>query len=203
MKPAHIFFPVIGVVVVVGLVIWLALDKKENFHCPSHRCYKTVEHTDSQDAAKRMDEINTWILKLIKHVREKYMFSTPANEPKIKIETMRRLLANYNPELLREHRPVSTENTSFVTNKTEDFAMCLRDPTKNYELHSLETLVFVAAHEISHMANLDYGHGPTFWRDFKFILEEAVEAGIYQPINYKYQPMQYCGIDVNYNPYFD
>jgi hypothetical protein len=150
-----------------------------------------------------MDEINIWILLLLKHVREKYLFNTPIHEDPVKIETMRRLLKNYNPELLREHKPISTTNTSFVTNKTEDFAMCLRDPEKNYELHPIETLIFVAAHEISHMANLDYGHTPTFWRDFKFILEEAKEAGIYNPVDYRSQPMKYCGMSVTYNPYYD
>jgi hypothetical protein len=47
------------------------------------------------------------------------------------------------------------------------------------------------------------GHKQYFWQNFKFLLSNAKEANIYQPIDYKNNPKQYCGMTINDNPYYD
>jgi hypothetical protein len=47
------------------------------------------------------------------------------------------------------------------------------------------------------------GHKQEFWENFKFLLQNAKEAGIYEPIDYKKNPTQYCSMPINDNPYFD
>ena len=44
----------------------------------------------------------------------------------------------------------------------------------------METLTFVAIHELSHVMSIDIGHGDEFWTNFKFLLENAEDAGIYK-----------------------
>ena len=45
--------------------------------------------------------------------------------------------------------------------------------------------MFVALHELSHVASKSIGHTDEFWDNFKFILIESEKIGIYKPIDYK------------------
>ena len=63
--------------------------------------------------------------------------------------------------------------------------------------------MFVALHELTHIGTKDIGHTPQYWKNFKFILENAVMQGIYDPIDYKKEPQNYCGMTITDNPYYD
>jgi hypothetical protein len=73
----------------------------------------------------------------------------------------------------------------------------------NNDLIDENTLTFVAIHELSHVATQSIGHKSEFWANFKFLLEEAKEAGIYSPKDYKSSPQEYCGMKITDNPYYD
>jgi hypothetical protein len=47
------------------------------------------------------------------------------------------------------------------------------------------------------------GHDKDFWDNFKFILDNAVEIKIYDPVNYRANPQNYCGMNITDNPYYD
>ena len=47
------------------------------------------------------------------------------------------------------------------------------------------------------------GHKQDFWENFKFLLENAKKAGIYNPEDYKKTPQDYCGEKIDDNPLFD
>ena len=47
------------------------------------------------------------------------------------------------------------------------------------------------------------GHKQEFWQNFKFLLEQAKAANIYNPVDYKKKPEPYCGMDITDNPYYD
>ena len=67
----------------------------------------------------------------------------------------------------------------------------------------LDTLTFVAIHELSHVMTKSVGHKAEFWQNFKFLLENAKEAKIHQPVDYKSEPAEYCGMTITDNPYYD
>ena len=71
------------------------------------------------------------------------------------------------------------------------------------KLIDLNTLTFVALHELSHVATESIGHTPEFWKNFKFILEQAKTIGVYKPIDYKKNPATYCGMEITDNPLYD
>ena len=71
------------------------------------------------------------------------------------------------------------------------------------KLIDLNTLTFVAFHELSHIMTTSIGHKQDFWQNFKFLLENAKEANIYKPVDYKKSPKEYCGMTINDNPYYD
>ena len=81
-----------------------------------------------------------------------------------------------------------------------DFLNKTKNSTK---LIDLNTLTFVAIHELAHIMTTSIGHKQEFWQNFKYMLQNAKEAGIYDPIDYKKNPQQYCGMDINDNPYYD
>ena len=85
----------------------------------------------------------------------------------------------------------------------EKIAFCLDTEKGNNQLIDENTLTFVAIHEISHIATKSVGHTDEFWKNFKFLLEQAVELNIYTPVDYKKNPKKYCSMEITDNPYYD
>ena len=87
--------------------------------------------------------------------------------------------------------------------KGEKIAFCLNTTKEGNRLIDINTLTFVALHELSHVCTESIGHNQEFWQNFKWVLQNAKEAGIYNPIDYKKSPKEYCGMKINDNPYYD
>lgn len=123
-------------------------------------------------------------------------------ETKSDLPQIQRLLKNYNPKKICETLPTS-EFTAYSENKGEKLAFCL-DTEKNSQgkLIDLNTLTFVAIHEVAHIATESIGHTKEFWDNFKLLLEVAVEENIYKPVNYSETPERYCGMEITDNPYY-
>ena len=114
-----------------------------------------------------------------------------------------RLVEGFNPKTISETLPTS-ELTAFSENKGEKIAFCL-NPEKKGNIDNLideHTLMFVAIHELSHVGTKSIGHKTEFWENFKFLLENAKEAGIHEPVDYKKKPVEYCSMKIKDNPYF-
>ena len=154
--------------------------------------YCVRERAKLELAADRLADINIKMGELVKHVAKKY----PERE------NVKRLVKGYNPKKIYETLPTS-EYTAYSQNKGEKLAFCLDTEKKGGNLTDPNTLLFVAIHELSHIATESIGHTPEFWQNFKFMLHEAKDINIYEPEDYKKQPKRYCGMDINDNPYYD
>jgi hypothetical protein len=117
-------------------------------------------------------------------------------------ENVQRLVQKFNPTKISETLPTS-EFTAYSENKGEKLAFCLNKKKNNPELIDINTLVFVATHELAHIMTVSEGHKREFWSNFKFLLENAKAAGLYNPVDYKKDPQAYCGMDITDNPYYD
>ena len=107
-----------------------------------------------------------------------------------RVRQAREFLLRFNPDAIYETNPDNpNEDSSFVISKGKLMALCIRkrnDPTR---FEDMNMLTFVLIHEASHyISSLQLQHEPSFWRTMKFVLEEAVEAGIYKPIDYRKTP---------------
>lgn len=144
-------------------------------------------------AADKLANLNNKLNKLVKHLGETY----PEKD------NVKRLVTNYNPKKIYETLPTS-EYTAYSENKGEKLAFCL-DTKKNSQGKLIDdnTLMYVALHELSHIATKSIGHHDEFWHNFKFIIIEAKKIGIYNPVDYKKEPAQYCGMQITDNPYYD
>ena len=143
-------------------------------------------------AADKLANVNNKLNKLVKHLGEKY----PEKD------NVKRLVKGYNPRKIYETLPTS-EYTAYSENKGEKLAFCLDTENSKGRIIDDNTLMYVALHEVSHIATKSIGHGDEFWSNFKFILTEAKEINIYNPIDYKNNPARYCGMNITDNPYYD
>ena len=115
---------------------------------------------------------------------------------------VQRLKKRFNPTKIKETLPTS-KYTAYSENKGEKLAFCVTTKKKNNELIDENTLTFVAIHELGHIASKSIGHNDEFWGNFKFLLDNAVKIDIYNPIDYKKENKNYCGMKITDNPYYD
>jgi len=118
-------------------------------------------------------------------------------------ESVKRLVGGFNPNAITETLPTS-KFTAYSENKGEKIAFCLNKKKENNDnLIDEKTLMFVAIHELAHIMTRSIGHKKEFWENFKFLLENAKEAGLHDPVDYKKEPQEYCSMKIHDNPYYD
>uniref|UniRef100_A0A6C0FA78 WLM domain-containing protein n=1 Tax=viral metagenome TaxID=1070528 RepID=A0A6C0FA78_9ZZZZ len=117
-------------------------------------------------------------------------------------DNVKRLKEGFNPRKVQETLPTS-ELTAYSENKGEKLAFCLSKTKHSEKLIDPNTLMFVCLHELAHVASVSIGHKKEFWDNFKFLLVEAKEMGYYNPIDYKKNNENYCGMTITDNPYYD
>jgi hypothetical protein len=155
--------------------------------------YCVREREKLQQAADLLAAITEKCKKLVNYVGDKFPDDDRAQ----------RLVAGFNPKKVMETLPTS-KYTAYSENKGEKVAFCLnREKNENDNLIDENTLMFVAIHELSHIATKSIGHKSDFWENFKFLLENAKESGIHNPVDYKKSPTEYCGMKIHDNPYYD
>jgi hypothetical protein len=144
---------------------------------------------DKKDAANLLAEIRKKLDTIVEHFSK----TEPSDE------RVQRMIKNYNPNKLSEGIP-NTKYTSYSINKGEKIVFCLRSRDGKNELADINTMSFVALHELAHICTESIGHTDEFWDNFKWILEVALNIGIYQDRDYKKAPQPYCGITISDNP---
>ena len=154
--------------------------------------YCVRERFKLQLAADLLATVTQKLKKLVAYMKEKY-----PERPNVE-----RLVKNFNPQKVKEILPTS-EYTAYSENKGEKLAFCVTTTKKGNKLIDENTLTFVAIHEVAHIMTKSIGHKEEFWRNFKFLLTNAVDIGIYTPIDYKDTPAKYCGMKINDNPFYD
>lgn len=163
--------------------------------------YKVHNYGDATTAANILAHINNILIQLITYLKNKYITNKEMNND-IYI-AVKKILMRYNPDNLIENSPNDNIDTSYTLNKGSMVAFCLREKGGNHYIHDMDTLIFVAIHELAHMAIDEDGHPTKFWAMFKWLLIEAEMGNIYFSKNYGLNPIHYCGMKVDYNPRFD
>ena len=143
-------------------------------------------------AADKLAQVTNNMNAVVNHCKEKY----PNRE------NVKRLVDGYNPEKICETLPTS-KYTAYSENKGEKLAFCLDTEKKNGQLIDINTLTYVALHELAHIATVSVGHTEEFWNNFKFLIIEADEINVYKPVDYKNKPVRYCGMEIKDNPFYD
>jgi len=157
--------------------------------------YCVRERKDVQAASNLLASITEKMKALVKYLDEKY----PKESGK---DNVRRLVQKFNPRKIVETLPTS-EYTAYSENKGQKIAFCLNKKKEdNNHLIEENTLMFVALHEMAHVASKSIGHNTEFWDNFTFLIGEAEEIKIYTPIDYSKKNEEYCGMTITSSPYF-
>ena len=154
--------------------------------------YCVRERAKINDAADLLAKVTGKCKDMVQYMKEKH-----PDDPRVK-----KLVEGFNPKKINETLPTS-ELTAYSENKGEKIAFCLNRTKNSTTLIDINTLTFVALHELSHVMTTSIGHKQEFWQNFKFLLENAKAAGVYNPIDYKKNPQSYCGMTINDNPLYD
>lgn len=190
-----LFYIFIGLILLVCLRIYYESDAF-NLKCiiasKDGNRYCVRERAKLELAANLLATVTENCKKIVHYLKEKY-----SEDKRVK-----RLVQGFNPKKISETLPTS-ELTAYSENKGEKIAFCLNTTKEGDQLIDINTLTFVAFHELSHIMTESIGHKQEFWSNFKFILEKAKEANIYYPVDYKKNPKDYCGMKISDNPYYD
>lgn len=193
-----IVYAIIGLVLVICAYTYIYNSDAFQLKCVVSSIdgnkYCVRERAKLQEAADLLASVTNKCKDLVEYMVQKH----PDDERS-------HLLQNgFNPQRVMETLPTSSF-TAYSENKGEKIAFCLSPQKKNGESTLIDehTLTFVAIHELSHVCTKSIGHKSEFWENFKFLLENAKEAGIHEPKDYNKTPQRYCSMDINDNPYFD
>ncbi len=150
------------------------------------RNYLVRKLKDKQQAADMLASINADLQKLINHLVAKY-----PDKKEIK-----QLFENYNPNNISEGSAQSGY-TSYSVNKGERLILCIRQKNSTDSFVDKNVVMYVAVHELAHLATETIGHDQPFWDNFKFILQEAVSIGLYKKVDFANNPAPYCGLKIS------
>jgi hypothetical protein len=183
------------VTILIGIGIYLIYDtyvigaREYVISSIDDRKYLVRSLPDKQEAADLLASTNEELQTLIKHMQKMF-----PKDPRTQ-----RLAENFKPDNLCEGVD-SKEYTSYSVNKGEQIIFCLRQKNKNNTLLDLNTMLFVAIHELGHLCTVSIGHTDEFWENFRWLLNESIQIGIYKEQDYKSKPQEYCGTTITSSP---
>jgi hypothetical protein len=151
--------------------------------------YWVKDRPDKINAANTLAKIKINMVKLIKHLQIN-INKFPDNMSHIRDLIKRTKVINI------KETPDDDKFTSYTISKGEVICICLRSKIIN-EIHDMNTLMYVVIHEMGHIGCPEIGHTPLFKAIFKFFLEQSIEIDIYDPIDYRINSQNYCGIVIS------
>lgn len=178
------------VIIVLLLVIFLYYEKKYSEltfvkSSVDNKKYLVRNRKDRMEGANLLANLNTKIQEIIQFSKKEKIFM--------------RLIKKYDPENISESLS-SSRYTSYSVNKGDKIVFCIRSKDKKQELIDINTLTFVAIHELAHIESKSIGHTKEFWDNMRELLKIAIELGVYKETDYKTMPVKYCGIDITSSP---
>jgi len=97
--------------------------------------------------------------------------------------------------IFSESTPTSSY-TSYTLNKGDEMVVCLRSKYNN-KIHNMNELMYVTIHEMAHIGCPEKHHTPLFHKINKFLLQHAIKKNYYTYVDYKRDPCEYCGMDLD------
>jgi hypothetical protein len=152
--------------------------------------YRVRKLDDKEQAADMLAETHNILKQVCKNLEN----SNPDDE------RVKRLIAKFPYTTIQESDGYGSQ-TSFSINKGEKIVLCLRSKDGTNKFVDKNVLLFVALHEISHIMTVSINHTQEFWDNFKFLLKECQDKGIYKCIDFSATPQSYCGITVTSSPF--
>lgn len=176
--------------VIIFIYIFLFINRNNLIYVESKSGTKFLVHKDKHknEKANLLGRIVENIF-LLKNHMVKNIDSFPNYRPYIKqleenLSETRTVIYETDPE---------SNLTSYSVNKGEELSFCLKSK-KTDTLHDINLLMYVAIHEMAHVACPEIGHGDLFKKIFRKLAEEAINIGVYKKVDFSDSPTEYCGM---------
>lgn len=191
---------VVALLIVIAIV-WVVASycHSEGFHPDlvsvrsdvDGREYTVQDMPDKQQAANLLANARQRLMKLCDKLERHYP----------KDERVALLVGRFRPDAISElSAHADPKYTSYAVSKGKKIIFCLRSRNKTQQLISLQTLMFVAIHELAHVMSVSVGHTEEFWENMRFLLANGIEWGLYTPVDYAKKPQPYCGLQITSSP---
>jgi predicted metal-dependent hydrolase len=151
--------------------------------------YLVRNREDKNKAADLLASIKKKLLKLVELCEKNHSDD----------KRVHRLVDKFKPEKISESLS-SSKHTSYSVNKGEKIVFCIRTKDERQKLIKINTMMFVAIHELAHVMTLSIGHTDEFWENMRFLLKVAIKNGIYKKQNFQKKPEPYCGTTITDTP---
>jgi len=175
------------------IVALFKLEKHEVKYVTSeinNKAYLVRDLPDKQFASNLISKIHMNMIQLIDFLYQNK--DSKYKDFKSVIETLK----NKIPDTIINESGEDSSYTSYSVNKGEQIVFCLRSKTDG-SLHDVNLLMYVAIHELGHVGCESYGHTDEFKKIFAFLIATAQELNLYTLIDFKNDPLEYCGLRIS------
>jgi len=175
------------ILVLLVIVIWVYKENQFDRFTIEDKIFQIEKYSPSKhDSLTTLVKVRKSLDRLVSHLKTKYPENYYVN----------RLEKRFDQTVLRENNPdQNSDDTSYTINKGDTLVLCLR--TKDGNLVDLNTLTYVAIHELAHIFSSSYHHNNEFWRNMRFLIDEAINIGVYVQTDYEKNPVRYCGLTIS------
>lgn len=181
---------VLIVLVIVFIYIFLFLHRQNVIYIEAYNNTPYLVYKDDtvKEKANMLAKISENLIKL-----KQWLVANKNNYPEYAtyIDQLDRNF-NENKTVIYETDP-NSDLTSYSVNKGEELSFCLKSK-KTGKLHDDNLLMYVAIHELAHIACPEIGHGELFKKIFRKFAEEAIKCGVYIKEDFNENPTDYCGM---------
>lgn len=162
--------------------------------CETSSKQKCTTFSDTQQAADMLATVRQRLESFVSNLYNKY------KDDRIWGADMRLLKKRFDPNVIVEGEH-NTGITTFTRNKGESIRFCLRERDGTHRLHDINTIMYVAIHEVVHLMERDQNpnHKGRFKERWAWVLREAQKQGIWSYHDYASNPVSYCGIKIANN----
>jgi predicted metal-dependent hydrolase len=150
---------------------------------------------DKEEAALLLSKIRERLIKLVDHTSNEIK---DKDEKTDHLKSLKRLKKNFRPNNITESSP-GNKYTSYSINKGEKIVFCLRSKETD-KLVDINTMMFVAIHEVAHLMTESIGHTTEFWDNMRFLLKEGIKIKVYEKQDFNNVPVEYCGTQITDTP---
>lgn len=176
---------ILSILVFVSFSVWYKTSYVYIISSIDGKSYKVKNNHLAQQCADSLAEINKRLLKLISYIEG--LKNPPRYYERLK---------KYNPENLSEN--ILNMDTTYTVNKSSMY-FCLTPRDEDIYVYDINTLMFVAIHELAHVCSISIGHTREFKDNFKNLIEHSIFLNIYEYVDYSKSPIDYCGINITSN----
>lgn len=172
---------------IVALLLFIAYILFPVQNCIHKSREFCINYKSDNSKFKILEEVSYKLETLIEYLNKNY----PEDE----------ITKNINKRLTEQTKiteMLNSEHVAFTKNKGDEISFCLTDSKVD-----INTLMFIAIHELAHIATNEIGHTKLFWENFKTLLTHAVKKNVYTSVDYSKYPKIFCKKEITHNPLYD